>query len=278
MALANSALPITAEDRLRDHLRNYSSIAIALSGGVDSTVLTFLAHQELPRGQVHAITGVSQSLPASSIDSIKAFCCDHAIPLHLVNTYELNQLNYVRNSPDRCFHCKDELYEKLQDKASELGAEVVIDGTHSDDLRGHRPGHQAAIQRGIISPFVELGIGKPVIREIANSLNLKNAATPSSPCLSSRVAYGIPVTPERLKRIERSEAFLRSLGYSRVRVRLHGPTARIEVPPADLAKIAAQHQLISERLRHFGFTYVTLDLQGYRSGSLLEIVGSNLAT
>ena len=153
----------------------------------------------------------------------------------------------------------------------------MLDGTHSGDLQGHRPGHRAAIQWGVVSPFVELGIDKPAIRDLATSLQLKNAATPSSPCLSSRVAYGIPVTPERLRRIERSEKFLRSLGYKKVRVRLHGPTARIEVPPSDLERIAAQHLLISDQLRRYGFTYVTVDLQGYRSGSLLEIVDPSLS-
>jgi uncharacterized protein len=273
MALATSTPPSSLpEQRLRHHLRQYSSIAIALSGGVDSTLLTLLAHQELPFGTVHAITGISSSLPANSLDAIKAFCKNHRISIHFVHTDELNKLSYVRNSPDRCYHCKDELYDKLQEQAARLGAEIVLDGTHGDDLKGHRPGHRAAIEWGIKSPFVELGIVKSTIRQLAHSLGLTNAAAPSSPCLSSRVAYGIPVTPERLKRIERSENFLCSLGFPKVRVRLHGPTARIEVPAADLSRLANQHRTIAQKLKSYGFTYVTLDLQGYRSGSLLEII------
>lgn len=258
--------------RLSSHLKQYNSAIVALSGGVDSTLLALVTHRVLPKGSVHAVTGVSSSLPSKSLEQIKVFCNSHGITLHTVKTYELSNKNYIKNSPDRCFHCKEELYSKLQEKASELGVQVVLDGTHPGDLQGHRPGHKAALNLNVKSPFIDTGISKSEIRAMAEHLGLNNATSPSSPCLSSRVAYGVPVTPERLLRIERSEAVLHELGFPKVRVRLHGPTARIEVPAADISRLAQLHKKISHELRKIGFTYVTLDLEGYRSGSLLKII------
>ena len=272
LALSYSRKSQATLTRLQQHLRQYRSAVVALSGGVDSTLLALVTHQALPKGKVHAITGVSSSLPAKSLESIRDFCKNHQIQLHQVQTDELNNERYVRNAPDRCFHCKSELYSKLLEKAQTLNAEVILDGTHPEDLRGHRPGHQAAVQLKIKSPFLDLNITKEDIRAVATMLGLQNADAPSSPCLSSRVAYGVTVTPARLHKIEQGEAFLQQLGFDKVRVRLHGATARIEVPANDIEKIARHHASVAQEFRRIGFTYVTLDLEGYRSGSLLRVI------
>ena len=261
------------ERSLRRYLQEQSSALIALSGGVDSTLLAFLAAQELgPRA--HAATGVSDSLPSDALTSIRALCRSFDLTLSEVTTSELNNQSYTTNAPDRCFHCKDELYARLRHLADSLDLPTIIDGTHQGDLKGHRPGYAAGKEWGVKSPFVDLSMGKEDIRELARDLNLPNAQKPSSPCLSSRIAYGVPVTQARLKRVEESERFLRSLGFERVRVRLHDSIARIEVPPTQLPALAQQAPLIHATLRRLGFTYVTLDLGGYRPGSLLEVIGA----
>ena len=261
------------ERALRRYLQHQSSALIALSGGVDSTLLAFLAAQELgPRA--HAATGISDSLPSDALGPIRALCQSWGLALSEISTSELSNQRYTANAPDRCFHCKDELYSQLRQLADRLTLSALIDGTHQGDLQGHRPGFAAGKEWGVKSPFVELNMGKEHIRELARDLELPNAQKPSSPCLSSRIAYGVPVTQARLKRVEESERFLRSLGFERARVRLHDAIARIEVPPAELPNLAQKAPLIHSALRKFGFTYVTLDLGGYRSGSLLEVIGA----
>jgi uncharacterized protein len=264
------------ERALRRYLQRNTSALIALSGGVDSTLLAFLAAQELgPRA--HAATGVSDSLPSDALVSIRALCQSFGLTLSEVTTSELSNQRYTSNAPDRCFHCKDELYSQLRHLADNLDLPTIIDGTHQGDLQGHRPGYAAGKEWGVKSPFIDLSMGKEDIRELARDLALPNAQKPSSPCLSSRIAYGVPVTKTRLKRVEESERFLRSLGFKRVRVRLHDSIARIEVPPAQLPALAQKAPLIHDALRKLGFTYVTLDLGGYRSGSLLEVIGAPTA-
>lgn len=258
------------EQQLRQSIARHGSGVVALSGGVDSTVIAALCAQELGERAL-AITGVSESLPSAELAPIETWCARVDLAHERIDTQELDRAAYVENSPERCFHCKSELYGALRTRANERGLSAVFDGTTFDDQFVHRPGLRAARRFGIVSPFVEVEAGKDDVRAIAQRLGLPNAERPSSPCLSSRIAYGVPVTPERLGRVERSEAFLKGLGFSNVRVRLHDQIARIEVPKDQLSLALGQADVIEAALRAEGFTYVTLDLRGLRSGSLLEV-------
>jgi uncharacterized protein len=189
-----------------------------------------------------------------------------------VDTAELHNPDYVKNDPDRCFHCKTELYTRLDAVRAARGLAHVVDGTHAEDLEGHRPSIAAAREIGVVSPLVEAGARKADVRTLAAKLGLKNADRPAQPCLSSRIAYGVSVTPERLSRVGEAEAFLKELGLREVRVRLHDSIARVEVPKTQLAFATEHAAEIARHLTGLGFTYVTLDLQGLRSGSLLEVL------
>ncbi len=258
------------EAELRSWLRSVPSALVALSGGVDSSVVAALAVQELG-ARALAVTGVSPSLATAELLDIQALCARLGLSHLAVETHEMSSPSYVQNAPDRCYHCKSELYDRLGAVARERGLAVVLDGTTADDLHGHRPGKRAADERGVRSPLVEVGAGKAAVRAMARRLGLSNAERPSSPCLSSRIAYGTAVSPERLDRVGRAEAWLKSLGFAEVRVRLHDAIARVEVPRRDLLRAVEHAERITKELRALGFVYVTLDLQGLRSGSLLEV-------
>ena len=264
------------EARLRAELGGLGSVAVALSGGVDSSVVAVVAAEELG-SRALAVTGVSASLNASELDLILALCRRHGLAHLAVNTNELTNPDYIANSPERCYFCKCELFSAIRAVAEQRGVKVIVDGTHAEDLRGHRPGKRvaqrvAADELGIRSPLAELGATKEQVRALARSLEIPNAERPSSPCLSSRIAYGVPVTRERLERVGRAENVLRSLGFQSLRVRLDDHTARIEVPRAELDRtVQAADRIVSE-LKRLGFIYVTVDLEGFRSGSLLEVL------
>jgi len=260
-----------SERQVRRLIRAQGSVLVALSGGVDSSVVAILAAQELPDDTL-AVTGVSPSLAGREVQRIQQMCERFGVRHETVVTHELHDEAYARNNPDRCYHCKSELYSTLDNLAKRRGFARVLDGTSADDLQGHRPGHAAAQQCDVLSPLLSVGANKSQIRDIARRLDLPNAERPSSPCLSSRVAYGLRVTPERLHQIDMAETYLRTLGFPRVRVRMHDAIARIEVPKDDIARIADNAEQISIQLRRLGFTYVTVDLLGLRSGSLLEIL------
>ena len=259
------------EQRLRARLAALPSAVVALSGGVDSSVLAALAALELG-SRALAVTGVSPSLSTSELTAIEGFCKERGLAHVAVDTRELERPGYVENSPDRCYHCKTELFTVLARVARDRGVGPVIEGTNADDLSGHRPGRRAAAELGVLSPLVEVGATKADVRAIARRLGLSNAERPSSPCLSSRIAYGISVTPERLERVGRAEAALKARGFPELRVRLHGDIARIEVPRRDLVRVSEQADAIVAELRALGFVWVTLDLAGLRSGSLLEVL------
>ena len=291
---ADAAATASIHAALVAWFRARGRVVVALSGGVDSTLLADVAHAALGDDAV-AVTGASASLPADERDAIAAFCAARGLRHVVVDTRELDDPRYVANAPDRCYFCKHELFTRLARVAAEAStgsaAEagradappfVVVEGTHADDLHGHRPGRRAADELGVRSPYVELGLGKDAIRALARARGLPNAARPSSPCLSSRVAYGVAVTAERLERVRAGERALDALGFTERRVRLHaldggGELARVEVPKRDLARAIEHAAAIDAALRAVGFTYATIDLRGLRSGSLLEVVQGAVA-
>ncbi|MCM2372403.1 ATP-dependent sacrificial sulfur transferase LarE [Aporhodopirellula aestuarii] len=273
-ATKSSTFSSTTE-RLISHLHGLGNVVIAFSGGVDSSVVAAAAFEAIRRHGGHncvAVTARSPSLASWQADLAFRVASEIGIEHRFVATDEIERPGYVRNHSDRCFYCKQTLYEFLQPIATERNA-VILSGTNADDLGDHRPGIRAGQIASVQTPLADLGITKPMVREIAASLGLSNFDLPASPCLSSRIAYNVEVTPERLARIDAAEAWLRSHGIEDLRVRLHhGDLARIEVTPQNFSRIIElqTHESLSEKLVAMGFTNVTLDLRGLRSGSLNE--------
>lgn len=256
--------------RLHDTLRGYGSVAVALSGGVDSAVVAAAAHRALGPRAV-AFTAVSPSVSALERTDAERVVRAIGIAHEWLPTDEFSRPEYVRNAPDRCYHCKSELYVRLAARARSLGLAVVVNGTTTDDLGDYRPGLTAAAEQQVRSPLVECGFSKAQVRALAAAWSLPVADKPASPCLSSRVAHGVEATPERLARIEAAEAWLRARGLREFRVRYHADDlARIELPLDALAKFvdaSARAELVAA-FEQWGFRFVTLDLAGFRSGSL----------
>lgn len=266
--------PSQQAGRLVELIRSFSSCAVAFSAGVDSTVVARGAVEALGDRAV-AVTGVSSSLPAGERETARQLAAEIGIRHVELETGEFEQEAYLRNAPDRCYHCKSELYERMDAWLPRLGVAVVLNGANVDDLGDYRPGLRAAAEHAVRSPLAELGFTKQDVREVAAFWGLPVWNKPASPCLSSRVAYGEAVTPERLARIDRAEQFLRRHGFREVRVRLHpGELARIEVPAEQLTRLAELplRQEVTEHLLALGFRFVTLDAIGFRSGSLNTLV------
>ena len=261
---------------LHERLRAAGRTLVAFSGGVDSSYLAFAAHAELGEDSL-AVTALSPSYPASHREMAERVVADFGIPHRFVETRELANPDYRANRPDRCFHCKTELFRVLGELRRELGFDSVAYGVNTDDLGDFRPGHRAAEAGGVRSPFLEAGLGKHEIRALSREAGLPSADLPASACLSSRLPYGQEVTPERLAAVEAGEVALRALGFRQVRVRHHGPLARVEIAPEEMQRALDPDMArrIGEAVKPAGFRWVALDLDGYRTGALNEVLGGD---
>ena len=258
--------------RLREDLSGLDHAIVAYSGGADSAFLADVAHETLGQKAL-AVTAVSPSLAPDERESARRLAAERGWRHREVETNELARDTYVRNAADRCYHCKTELFEVLAGLASAEGTTVLV-GTNLDDASEHRPGQLAARERGVRAPLLDAGLSKDEIRALSHERGLATWDKPASACLASRIAYGIEVTAERLDRVGRAEAFLRSLGFGQLRVRDHGDLARVEVPLEDVERLAAGdlRDRVAAHLRALGFRFVTLDLEGFRSGSMNAVL------
>jgi uncharacterized protein len=254
-------------ENARAIVRDLSSVLVAYSGGVDSSLLLKLALDELGERAV-AVLASSPAYPESEQEEARVLARQLGARLVEVSTNEVELEAYTRNNPDRCFHCKEELFETLEPVRRDLGLDVIAYGATADDADDHRPGHGSAVRRGIRFPLLEAGMGKPEIRAAARRLGLSNWNKASFACLSSRIPYGTQVTVEALRQIESAEAAIKALGFKQVRVRHHGDVARIEVEPAEIAHLVSEREKVVEALRSAGYRFVSLDLEGYATGSL----------
>jgi pyridinium-3,5-biscarboxylic acid mononucleotide sulfurtransferase len=255
---------------LRALVRAYPSALVGYSGGVDSAVLAVVLRQELGAPRVLAVVGRSPSYPAAQWAAARAVAEQFNIPLLELDTHELEDERYLANPTNRCFFCKAELWRLLIPEARARGLAVVCDGTNADDLREHRPGYAAGRAAGVRSPLAETGFTKPDVRRAARELGVPVWDAPAAPCLSSRVAYGIRITSQRLAQVEQAEAYLRSHGVTGdLRVRHHGDRASIEVEPPWIEWVGARLPAVRDHFTALGFTVVEVDPRGYRRGSLL---------
>lgn len=255
-------------EKLIDILENMGSAVLAYSGGVDSSFL--LRAMKIAGIKSLAVTSVSETMPEDDLLFSKKIAEETGIEQRIIKTDELKIENFIKNPPDRCFYCKDELFGKLREIARVEGYSFVLDGSNLDDTNDWRPGKRAALKHGIRSPLIEAGLSKKEIREISLKLNLLSWDRPSSPCLASRFPYGEPITSEALKQVADAEKFLRSFGFKELRVRHHGDAARIELKEEDIKRILVSdvRKAVIEKFKSLGYGFISLDLEGFRSGKL----------
>jgi uncharacterized protein len=269
----------TYQRKLEDFFLKYKGALIAFSGGVDSTLLAYVAHKTLGN-RMMAILADSPSLSRREFHFAINFAKDHGIPLKVIHTEEMKNPLYRANQANRCYYCKKALFEKMEEIRGQLKGVLnesslpIFYGANLNDLEDFRPGMKAANEASILAPYIELGIDKKTIRSIAAFYGLKIAKKPALPCMSSRIIYGEEVTSEKLNQIEKAENVLYDLNLAVVRVRYHGYTARIEVPPQDFKTILKNREMISRKFHELGFKYVSLDIDGFKSGSLNAILKS----
>lgn len=265
--------------RLKDYFSRHNGAIIAFSGGVDSALLSYVAHLNLGTRMVATIAD-SPSLSRREYRSALKFAQNHSIPLRIVRTGEMENPLYRANQRSRCYYCKKILFEKLEELRKQIGESLsgppwsIFYGINQDDLGDYRPGIQAGQEASILSPYIELGIDKSIIRELCAYYGLEIADKPAMPCMASRILYGEEVTLEKLSQVEKAEDFLYDIGLKILRVRHHGDTAKIEVPLEDIGLLLENRKKISKRFHELGFIYVSLDLDGFRSGSLNETLKS----
>ena len=246
---------------------------VAFSGGTDSAYLAWAAHRVLGDGAL-AVTADSPSLPESHKRDANTFVARFGIPHEYIQTLEFDNPAYTQNNPDRCFHCKDELFTRLQQVGRERGYQHILYGVNVDDLGDYRPGQNAATKHAVAAPLADAGLTKAEIRELSRLAGLPTWDRPASACLSSRIPYGTPVTIENVKTVETGEEQLKEMGFRQFRVRFNGPTVRIEIAPDELSKALTVEmaQRFTAIFKALGFQYITLDLEGYRQGSLNEVL------
>ncbi|MEW6600559.1 MAG: ATP-dependent sacrificial sulfur transferase LarE [Nitrospirota bacterium] len=269
----NSKSLIDKFNKLKESLREMDRVIIAFSGGVDSTFLLKAASMS-GLGQVLAVTGQSESMPDEDLALSKEMAGLLNVRHMIIRTNELGNNGYSKNPPDRCYYCKKELFSRLKELAVKEDFLFVLDGTNMDDAKDWRPGRRAAVEEGVKSPLLDAGLTKNEIRELSKTLGLPTWNKPAAPCLSSRIPYGQNITAEALEKVGKAETFIRKYGITELRVRNHGDTARIEILPEEFDKLTGEQarKEIVDYLRSIGFKYISLDLQGFRSGSGNEVL------